>query len=335
MKLQSRITSLARLARRCHRALVTRQELRQVPELPEGLWRRCVLLWKQSERARRRGWNLAAERLADDYYAAIGALASQLGELARQGGPPVTSGDVSYRDIYSDLIALDEEFERVEFDQGSQQLRVRTAPIMLAEIYLGPFEIRLELGRLDIDLPYAVVALDPCPAASRSEVPHPHILGEVLCEGDGRQAIRRALADGRLFDFFQLVVAVLGTYNDESPYVELGDWHSEPCPDCGLLIDPENGVCCGHCEALLCYECEGGCPGCGEGYCHQCLAPCRQCDEPCCPTCLQNCKGCDRQCCSQCLTNERCGECYEEEKEQCESDPEILAPGLGQAALPA
>ena len=49
-------------------------------------------------------------------------------------------------------------------------------------------------------------------------------MDERLCEGDGRSAIRQALAQGRLLDFFMLVAGGLRTYNAESPFVALEIW---------------------------------------------------------------------------------------------------------------
>ena len=81
---------------------------------------------------------------------------------------------------------------------------------------LGPFEIRLDWGSLSDPNPYSVVALDPNSAASNDEVTHPHVKDEHLCEGEGHSAIRAALAECRLLDFFMLVSQVLHTYGQGS-----------------------------------------------------------------------------------------------------------------------
>ena len=57
-----------------------------------------------------------------------------------------------------------------------------------------------------------MIALDPSPAASNSETTHPHVQTNQLCEGDGRSAIRHAMREGRLLDFFVLVRQILQTY---------------------------------------------------------------------------------------------------------------------------
>jgi hypothetical protein len=43
---------------------------------------------------------------------------------------------------------------------------------------------------------YRVIAKDAHPAESRENVTHPHVMDEVLCEGDGKHGIRRALSEG-------------------------------------------------------------------------------------------------------------------------------------------
>jgi hypothetical protein len=78
---------------------------------------------------------------------------------------------------------------------------------------------------------------------------HPHVREKLLCEGDGAASIRRALAEGRLLDFFTLVRQVLETYNPGSAYVELSRWNGVTCKDCGYIM-PGDGY--GTCD--LCYE---------------------------------------------------------------------------------
>ncbi len=296
------ISSLARAVVIIHQALVQRHEPQRWPELPGSCWHRALKLLERSQRARCRNWILAADRLAREFHGALGTLVSQLTELQQAEEQPATSlRSSSYRDVYRDLTELTREFATVKYESSHHQLRISTEPIELNGIYLGPFEIRLDLGRLDDTPAYRVVALEPNPAASCEEVTHPHVLNELLCEGEGRLAINRALAEGRLLDFFQLIAGVLRTYNDESPYMELSNWDSQPCHGCGVLVHPEQGDGCSDCESWLCYECEATCSSCGEGHCHQCLRSCGRCEEPFCAKCLKTCSGCLEQVCNSCL----------------------------------
>ena len=145
-------------------------------------------------------------------------------------------------DIYADLVALDEEFAEVSFDRRGQTISVTTEPIELEGVYLGPFEIRLDWSDLAEGHPgnYRVIAVDANPAAANESVTHPHVQDEAVCEGEGRQPIRKALEQGRLLDFFVIVANLLRTYNSDSPYVSLSDWHGVECADCGTTVSDDD-----------------------------------------------------------------------------------------------
>jgi hypothetical protein len=231
---------------------------------------------------------------------------------------------VSAGEIYKDLIALQEDFKELDFDVGPSRLSVTTDAIVLEGVYLGAFEIRLNWARAsDPDRPcYHVIAKDPHPAESRDNVTHPHVMDEILCEGDGKHAIRLALSEGRLLDFFTLVAGVLRTYNPESPFVELALWHGSACSDCRAMVAEDYSYVCHRCGETLCGECETVCGGCEESYCSSCIGSCAACEESCCRGCLKRCDGCHRHVCSDCLNEqERCTKCHEEESESETSEP--------------
>lgn len=336
-------THLSRLASVVHEALLAGRRLSHVLELPGIAWQRCQTRLRQSWRAKQHGWTLAAERLQHELQSTLSSLGAQITELQQRvdGQRSRNTAAVRYRDVFRDLLALREEFAAVNYDRSSHQLRVRTEEIELEDIELGPFEIRLDLDRLHDDPVYRVVALAPNPPVSRQEVTHPHVMDGIVCEGEGRAAIRRTLADGRLWDFFQLIASVLRTYNEESPYIELVDWYNEPCHDCGVLTHPDNTVTCCGCETSLCYECDTACRGCGEGFCSGCLSACPRCEEPFCRNCLNiTCSDCLQQVCNECpITEERCSECHDSEEDsteiETEPDTTVLAHRLGQTVVPA
>ena len=202
----------------------------------------------------------------------------------------------------------------MSFDLRSTYLSVTTEPITLEGHYLGPFEIRLDLRRLTAESPYRVIALDPHPAASREGVTHPHVLDEVLCEGDGRTAIRQALAQGRLLDFFQLVVNLLRTYNRESPFVELALWNGEGCGDCGETVTAEYRYECQRCEDTVCGDCQTTCGDCEGSFCSNCISECANCHDAHCGRCLSSCAAASASFVLSCLDDhERCPNCHEEE----------------------
>jgi hypothetical protein len=117
------------------------------------------------------------------------------------------------------------------------------------------------------------------PAATNDSVTHPHVDGEALCEGEGRQPIRRALEQGRLLDFFVIIANLLRTYNSDSPYVSLSDWHGVECFDCGTTVCDDERWTCEKCDTTVCGECYSNCPECDGIFCDACVTRCEGCDE--------------------------------------------------------
>ncbi|MHC4093222.1 MAG: hypothetical protein ACYSVY_23630 [Planctomycetota bacterium] len=222
-------------------------------------------------------------------------------------------GGLGSSEVRADLQELANEFEDVGWDR--HRLWVTTESIVLEDVYLGPFQIRLRLDRIanptaDGD-DFDVVAVDPNPAGGNGEVTHPHVSGGRLCQGDATGPIRLAVQQGRLVDFFQLVHSVLRTYNSASPFVRLDEWDGVRCAECGAGVSSEATVCCGACGDDYCDECSSYCPACDETRCAACLIECRGCGESSCDSCLSACEGCSaRGFCGSCLVP--CQQCERE-----------------------
>jgi hypothetical protein len=338
--------SLLKLAIAIHAQLLRCDCREPLVELPTSQWQRCAELVSRARRARLRGWHLAANVLLKELSYSIPCIEQDLSALNQrlQRGRPQPR-IVTAKDIYLDLIALRHEFEQVDCEVRDCCISVTTEPITLSGIYLGPFEIRVSWTtavRGD-SLRYQVIAKDPHPAESRSNVTHPHVMDETLCEGDGRHMIRQAMSQGRVLDFFMLVAGVLRNYNPESPYVELALWHGGSCSDCGASTGDEESYSCHKCGGTICSDCECLCSGCEESCCSDCLCSCASCNDNYCRRCLNSCMECQSRVCSDCLTeNERCPNCHEAQLEDETSDqaaeavnPEVHADGLGQTPVPA
>jgi len=180
-------------------------------------------------------------------------------------------------DVFAELTQIKQDFGELNFDFNEKTISVTTESVELDGILFGSFEIRLsvdEISKLYDDSTYRVVALEPNPAATDDNVTHPHVSSERLCEGNGHIAIRRAIEQGRLCDFFAMVTSILQTYNPDSPYVSLSDWDGFCCYDCGYTISGDE-----------CYYCED----CERDYCSSCSTYCQICDTTICPLhcCLQ------------------------------------------------
>ncbi len=160
---------------------------------------------------------------------------------------------------------------------------------------------------------YRIVSADGLSAAADSDVIHPHVRDESLCEGDARSAIVAALRSGRLFDFFEIVVQTLATYNAHSAFVTLDRWQGISCSDCGRSVDEDEQSSCEGCECEICHDCAGSCEGCDRWLCNGCLGTCAGCQASHCSTCLTECSGCSQRFCERCQTNELCTDCCENE----------------------
>lgn len=294
---------LLRLATAIHRFVQRSEEPQNGKscDLPTVAWQQCVLLNRKLDRAQRLGWLLAAHRLRRDLQHRLHRLSVELRDRQARVSPsddPTRSPTL--RDIYGDLTALEAEFEGQTFDRKEHTLAVSTEPIELNDVYLGAFEISLNLDELatSADDCFRVVALDPHPAVRDDSVTHPHVQGETLCAGDARHAIRRSLQDGRLLDFYLLVASVLRTYNPGSPYVSLAEWEGVRCEDCDSTVDEGHAYSCEGCQVQVCHQCRYECAACEDASCGECSASCESCDAKLCTTCLKSCSHCGEHFCS-------------------------------------
>jgi len=150
-------------------------------ELPHVAWQRWRRTCERLRLALLRGWKSAAEKLQSDVRwqarSLTQAVQSLVNDLRSSSGRTAT-----LREIYDDLVALDEEFEGFQFNLRDETLSVVMGPIVLEDVPLGRFEIQLRYGDLDRDHSYDVIALE---ADDDVEYTHPHVANEVLCEGDG------------------------------------------------------------------------------------------------------------------------------------------------------
>ena len=228
----------------------------------------------------------------------------------------------SVREVCQELIQAGDEFGDLRYCHDGKVLTVTTEPIELDDVYLGDFEIQLHvssLAEVRYDNTYRIVALAPHPAASNDVVTHPHVSDERLCPGDAGAAINRALAAGRICDFFLLVRSVLTNYNPDSPYVSLDNWHGTACYECGYVASGDDVYWCECCQHEYCGECSSYCRRCDETTCLSCLENCAVCDDPVCPSCMTTCPECGERLCTTCLEELQCP-CNQENEENQDED---------------
>lgn len=308
--------------------------LSQLTHVADGL----VGITEQSRKLRisvEHGWLSAAQDccdIVDSFGDDVSYYLSHFKQLADRPAQEIPNLST----LVEDLKQLQQEFGKMDFDKKDNALSVITEPITLEDVYLGPFEIKLELNRiaeLYRGAPYYCIALDPHPAGQSEDVTHPHVTGDRLCEGEGYGAIRMALEQGRICDFFTIVRGILNTYSPDSPYVSLDNWEGEACYECGHTVDSENSYYCGFCDHSYCEECSTCCRGCDETVCLSCSQQCPHCEESVCPNCMKKCCECGSLCCISCLEDDLCPKCVEElEKE--DEQPQCQIEGTDKNAGP-
>ncbi|MCA9056305.1 MAG: hypothetical protein KDA75_20895 [Planctomycetaceae bacterium] len=278
--------------------------------LPQQRWEQLQRWARMIGHAEQRAYSGAARRCRARFRETLRLLHRDLeyalDDLDRALQRP---GVPTLRLLYDEMRSLFDEFDQVEIDGEERELRVMTERIVLDGIDLGPFEIRLEWAELAGSHSYRVVPLDPNYPSCDDHVPHPHVQGESLCEGDGHHAISRALEQGQLGEFFVLVRQILRTYNEDSPYVALNRWNGVPCIDCGDVIAAEDSYGCDRCSERLCGDCYCCCTRCEVTLCSECVEHCSACDELACSRCLTSCAACGQACCERCLVDSLCPDC--------------------------
>lgn len=224
-----------------------------------------------------------------------------------------------FSDVFAELSQIEQDFGEFRFDLNEKTISVITDPIILNDIHFGAFEIRLcieQISQLYCESPYIIIALEPNCAGPDDSVTHPHVRSEKLCEGDGHISIRKALEQGRLSDFFTMVISILQTYNPDSPYVSLDEWTGIPCYDCDCIIGGDDHYFCEYCSQDFCPQCSTYCRICDLTICLGCSYECPSCNEYACPDCITKCKDCEETFCKDCLTEEGlCQNCEDNRKE--------------------
>ncbi len=322
-------------------AAVARQRTSRIEDLATHMapdLRRLQRLQAGLQICGRRGWVGAARRLMRQLNEVSTVLTGDAQQLAVLTDIPPRSTPPSMRAVGEDLDQLDGEFDGWDFNRRQATLSVRTSPITLQGVYLGPFRITLRLGEISSDSgqsPYSCVALDPHPAAGNDHITHPHVSDDGLCEGDAAGPIRAALESGRIADFFLIVRSVLTTYNDGSPYVPLDRWGGDTCEECDHVSADDLSTCSG-CDRAVCDDCLEICTACDRDRCTACLDRCTTCEEPVCETCMTRCERCREGCCKKCLDDGLCRACMDKETTNHENpEPSVATSSPAPAAVPA
>ena len=212
----------------------------------------------------------------------------------------------SASDIFRDILALYDEFEEVAIDLNEHTLAVTTDRIVLDDVNLGPFKIRLDWHGLCSSVRIASWPSIPIRPPRAKTLPIPTSRTSCFARVKAARAIHAALAECRLHDFFMLVDQVLHTYGRGSAYVELDRWGSIPCEECGDSVDEDDSILLPSLRGDALRQLLGilrglwrfvllrlprPCAACGHDHCSSCLATCPVCHKRFCDDCRQRVAG--------------------------------------------
>ncbi|CAN5557992.1 hypothetical protein BH11PLA2_BH11PLA2_52420 [soil metagenome] len=286
------LRTLVRLAQRLHEAWQLGRRQRDNFEYQWGtanrVWDHLHTVNRQLQVAYDRGFQHCLASLQEDLHWKLDELTRAIQALRDVRNPPTKEPGLG--DWLQELNSLEEEFTGYTFDHKRSVLRVKTEPVTLKDVELGPFAIELHWTRLANQKGsscFDIVPLEPNPAVGRDEVTHPHLNDGDLCAGDAAIPMQRALEEGRISDAFVMIRSVLTTYNPRSAYVQLDEWDGLSCGDCNGRIRREESSYCRGCESDLCDSCASSCRSCEETRCGNCLTSCDGCSDLCCSGCLE------------------------------------------------
>jgi hypothetical protein len=274
---------------------------------------RLVKFRSAQQEALVRNWHATARKMVRQTAIALRDLPRYITD-AQRGIQASQVAVPPLRDLYSEMIQLRQEFDGISCSCKDSQLAVTTEVIELHGIYLGEFEIVLNISQLPRERgsdTFLVRALDPHPAASNRGVTHPHVNDEQICPGDASAAIRGALCNGRICDAFLMMRSVLLVYNPGSPHVSLDDWSGAPCYGCGYSVSEHDVYWCEACEENFCGECSDQCYRCNKTICKGCSTTCPVCEETACRSCMTICPDCSEPICLNCQEDGECP-CHDE-----------------------
>lgn len=274
--------------------------------------------------------NIATHMIPDiggDITAYLNHLLHLLNSSVGEGAHIITP--LPLRDLCDEIRVISEAWP-TEYLNG--ELSVVITGVVLEDVNesvdLGNFRMRLRLYR-----PLEGLIIESInKVESSGGYNHPHVSSGSLCTGDGGLAMKDALCQGRLEDYFRVVEAILRTYNDSSPYESLTEWydpsHEEQfhCDVCEEWRSNDESYYCTSCDSQACSNCvEGGgnCTSCGDWKCNECCTYCRDCEETICHDCEEKCANCGESACEGCLKlctgceNSYCSGCYSESCSYC------------------
>ncbi len=183
-------------------------------------------VWAAYVKAVRRGWYAAADVFLRRFMYRLEQAVEDLGARdAVDLGKRWRSAAAS-RPIVEEFRALAADAVFAGVDTASGEVMVTTHDIVLDGVNFGPFQVVLpDLASLPC-LHVTVIPRAPFTNPSASNVSHPHVLDNRLCLGRGEAAVRAAICEGRLHDYFLIVWRLLLTYQPASAYMPLEAWRS-------------------------------------------------------------------------------------------------------------
>lgn len=296
------------------------------------------LLRKQNQTftiARQHCWLRTLARLEESLLGRVRKIHESASEILSQSRSLTRPVQPTLRDLFFEIRQLEEEFSAVRLDLKAGIIAVDTDCIELEGMYLGAFRINLtiaNLARWTDARAFEVEALDPQPAASNSDMVHPHVQDGKVCAGDGSIPIAAALREGRLADAFLAINSVLNTYNPASPYISLDDWEGIRCSDCESLVDDDHRYTCESCGSSVCDDCSACCDQCQNIFCRSCLETIEEPESKyLCRHCRAKCVECDQFAATEDIEDGLCLQCFKQHQQEQENNHEHSIPSTAPA----
>lgn len=313
-----------RLATRINDLVIERRATAHVLGLPSRIHsclQHSMILNSKIRKAQEMGLAGAERVVHQQLIASMERLEQRMKDTSLNSPEPVKAPGV--RELYADILAVEEEFGNYTWDHRHSTLYVTIDPVTLCGVLLGPFRIFLKFEHFShparADGHLYVEATQP----NRSQGHfHPHVgTGGQVCLGDGTHSIIQSLEDGRVLDYFIILKHLLNSYDSSGAYTPLDRWGEEDdedsveCEDCGFRS--EDYAFCSSCDSSYCMDCYRICDNCDEPVCDSCRSVCETCDTTMCQGCLNfSCVVCARPLCGDCATmccdacgNSMCASC--------------------------
>ena len=165
----------------------------------------------------------------------------------------ITYKTPTQKHIREDLEACINHYSMVRWEEYNGQIICRTPKIFISNVLLGEYDIAFNyyFGYRHALSPS--IEIQPITSRRFGSVCHPNVSYNILCAGDGIDALSMAIIECRIFDYFNIIERILSSPSSE-PFLSLRAWRQvKKCADCDAIVPRR--VRCSNCNTLFCPNC--------------------------------------------------------------------------------